>query len=601
MTTATGMTTEAGTTKDSPADDKQPKEEETQDTKAEDTDKKDGNDNDDADDDDDDDSAKESIESDESSFHASDYEDEAGYDPELDRKELIATASGHKDEGNNFFKAGDLVRASRAYKKGASVLKALKEDTAAADADDNHEEKDDNKDTDTSKATANAIDGNENDNSDKDGAPLSQLDEEIKTLLVSLQTNLSMCCLKQNKPKLSLDVASKAIETDPTNVKAYYRRAMAHKKLGDLQAAKRDLKEAVRLDPKNGAAKKELHAIVKYLTDTAKREKKAMKSAFSFSKGKTNFLYEDVVDAERVKAEEEKRRKKELEARMKERKEQWMDECVKRMAKNESAISYDDWEKEQQKKEDKERREKQRKQLQKKRELEKKAEEARKKEAEKDNAIDEELSEQELSQLRGYKKTKDGRITSYFTREQSEKDKQLLAETLVPKKLASGEAALPSGPARLASSSSSSAWNAAGTWEEKDTTGWCTAQLRSRLLAASSSEGSCFATVTDVDDLKGDASVAFAGNKKRYIFDFSATLKYEVRNEDGGEAIATGSLHLPDINSTSHEEAEVNYSSWSKAPAAKYERDALACREALMAGVRSSVVYFVSDFNEQYS
>ena len=521
----------------------------------------DGKSGDDKKDDDSEDSGKDSIESDESSFHASDYEDEAGYDPDKDPTEMISKATSHKEEGNSHFKSGDLVRASRSYKKGASLLKPLNEENAG--------------------------------------------DEQVKALLVTLQTNLSMCCLKQNKPKLSLDVASKALEVDSKNVKAYYRRAMAHKKLGDLKSAKRDLREALKVDPSNSSVKKELHAIVKYLTDTAAREKKAMKTAFSFSKGKSSFLYEDRVEADRVKEEAKKRKKKEAEELLKKRRADWEDECVKRMANNQQAISFDEWDKERRQKEAALKKERKQQEEEKKQAMKAKrqAEEAK----EKEEAVDEELTESELSQLRGYKKTKDGRITSYFTREQSEKDEKMLASS-APKRLETGQAASPAVPSLLSSSSSTSArdgpkgsaWNQAGTWEERDTTDWCKAQLKSRLLASSSSEGSCIAIATKVEDLTGDASVAIAGKKKRYIFDFHCKLEYEIRDFDVDEVVASGTLHLPDINSATHEEVEVNVSSWTKSPSREYQSDADACQESLVAAARSSVVYFVSDFNEKY-
>ena len=76
-----------------------------------------------------------------------------------------------------------------------------------------------------------------------------------------------------------------------------------------------------------------------------------------------------------------------------------------------------------------------------------------------------------------------------------------------------------------------SAWNALGTtWEEKDATDWCTKTLE-RFSELSST--TCVASVKGVLEVKGDASVAIAGGKKRYIFDYHATVEYEI--SDGGE------------------------------------------------------------------
>jgi activator of HSP90 ATPase len=56
------------------------------------------------------------------------------------------------------------------------------------------------------------------------------------------------------------------------------------------------------------------------------------------------------------------------------------------------------------------------------------------------------------------------------------------------------------------------------------------------------------ASVKGVLDVKGDASVAIAGGKKRYILDYHATIEYEISN-GGGEVVASGSLRLPEVHS----------------------------------------------------
>jgi hypothetical protein len=64
------------------------------------------------------------------------------------------------------------------------------------------------------------------------------------------------------------------------------------------------------------------------------------------------------------------------------------------------------------------------------------------------------------------------------------------------------------------------------TWEEKDATDRCTKMLEWCLLDAPASpyfselsSTTCVASVKGVLGVKGDASVAIAGGKKRYIFD----------------------------------------------------------------------------------
>lgn len=99
-------------------------------------------------------------------------------DPEL----LLIKATALKDEGNNFFKEKDYEKASRSYRRGTNTLKPLNK-------------------------------GNKG-------------DEQVRALLVSLQTNLSMMCFKLEKHKQSVQVASSVLKIDENNVKAMYRRAV---------------------------------------------------------------------------------------------------------------------------------------------------------------------------------------------------------------------------------------------------------------------------------------------------------------------------------------------------------------------------------------
>jgi hypothetical protein len=86
-----------------------------------------------------------------------------------------------------------------------------------------------------------------------------------------------------------------------------------------------------------------------------------------------------------------------------------------------------------------------------------------------------------------------------------------------------------------------STWNALGTtWEEKDTTNWCTKTLEWCLLDAPASSyfselslTACVASVKGVLDVKGDASVAIAGWKKRYIYDYHTTVDYKIFDRGG--------------------------------------------------------------------
>ena len=191
-------------------------------------------------------------EEDSSSFNTM---DEAESDDSIlsddEANDLVAQAVSQKDKGNSFFNHGDLDKAARAYRKGTSLVKPLNKANSG--------------------------------------------DDQVKALLVSLQNNLSMVMFKQEKYKLSRDVATKVLQLEESNVKALYRRATAHRKLGDIMEAKADLTKAYKMDPYNSAVKKELQAVKSVLEKSKATEKVQMKKAFSFG------LYEDKVEIERKK------------------------------------------------------------------------------------------------------------------------------------------------------------------------------------------------------------------------------------------------------------------------------------------------------------
>jgi len=495
---------------------------------------------------------------------SSDDEDEdvGGEDTPSDPTERIMRAVTHKEEGNSFFKSGDLSKAVRSYRKGTSALKSLNEGNTG--------------------------------------------DEQVKSLLVSLQTNLSMVCFKQNKPKMSRDVASKALDVDSTNVKALYRRAAAHRKLGNIDAARKDLRDALKHDPNNRDVKRELISIKKAQDEQKKKQKASLskqkvglQKAFAASQG--SFLYNDKEEEEKKKKEAAQAKKKAEQEALKKRKADWEDECVKRMANDQLAITYEDWDKEQKDIEtaEKKEREKARKEEEKrKKEERRKAREAAK--AAKDDSSDDDdiLTEKEASMLRGYKKTRDGRTTSYFSRELTDEQKAMIGD-IAPQRLGDSSAPvpIPSPPADSAAAAGS-AWNQAGTWEEKDTTEWCTARLKSHLQSTQFTSISHTANVKAVTGMTGDASVAVTGGKKRYIFDYHCEVEYDILDEDDC-VVASGVLKLPDINSACLQEMEVEIQGWKKSPTEKVS-EVEECRNTLVDEIRNSVYSFVSDFNAQY-
>ena len=196
--------------------------------------------------------------------------------PPADPTVAIVEAMAQKEEGNAAFKDGDYTAAVRSYRKGTTLLKPFNKKNTG--------------------------------------------DEQVKSLLLTLQTNLSMVCYKQDKHKMSRDVATKALEIDPINVKALYRRAVAYRQLGDAESARSDLREALKHEPNNKAVRKEMVSIKKEVEASRAKEKERLQKAFGANKGGSSFLYNDKEEEERRRAEEKKKQEEAQAEALKKRK-----------------------------------------------------------------------------------------------------------------------------------------------------------------------------------------------------------------------------------------------------------------------------------------
>ena len=196
--------------------------------------------------------------------------------PPADPTVAIVEAMAQKEEGNAAFKDGDYTAAVRSYRKGTTLLKPFNKKNTG--------------------------------------------DEQVKSLLLTLQTNLSMVCYKQDKHKMSRDVATKALEIDPINVKALYRRAVAYRQLGDAESARSDLREALKHEPNNKAVRREMVSIKKEVEASRAKEKGRLQKAFGANKGGSSFLYNDKEEEERRRAEEKKKQEEAQAEALKKRK-----------------------------------------------------------------------------------------------------------------------------------------------------------------------------------------------------------------------------------------------------------------------------------------
>ena len=163
------------------------------------------------------------------------------------------------------------------------------------------------------------------------------------------------------------------------------------------------------------------------------------------------------------------------------------------------------------------------------------------------------------SDMRGYKKTADGKTTSYFHTEISEEAKKLIEAQGFgkPQKL---ETPIDTGEVK----GGGSQWNQAGTYEEKGMTKWLEDRLKSGLVGVKFDlpRGGSIST-TAIADLKGDCSIAVSRGKRRHLMDVSFNVEYEAKV---GDTNGKGKLAFSDV--TTEDDPEVKNEPSSDVPPA---------------------------------
>ena len=93
-----------------------------------------------------------------------------------------------------------------------------------------------------------------------------------------------------------------------------------------------------------------------------------------------------------------------------------------------------------------------------------------------------------------------------------------------------------------------SAWNGAGTWEERDVTSSVISQLESRLAACESAmDDGTRVSIAGPPILEGEANIVISRGRRYAVLDFDATLPFRIDSEDG-EIMAQGSLRCMDFS-----------------------------------------------------
>jgi len=149
-------------------------------------------------------------------------------------EQRIEKAFQFKEEGNIFFKTGDFDNARKKYDMALDYLEAEK-------------------------------------------------GEKLKECKISCFLNLAAVYIKKKENIKAVESASKALEADPKNVKALYRRGVAYANFSNFDDAKVDFEDALQLDPENQEIKKELASLVVRKKQALEKEKKTFGKLFQQS------------------------------------------------------------------------------------------------------------------------------------------------------------------------------------------------------------------------------------------------------------------------------------------------------------------------------
>lgn len=476
----------------------------------------------------------------------SDSESDGGdSDDEPSVAEKIKSAGDAKMQGNDAFKKKENAEAAKLYRKGVKSLE---------DVSKSHPK------------------------------PTATQTVEVQELLLSLNLNLAMAEIKLERWSGATKAATAALALDGNNVKALFRRAVASSRMGDFSEAKQDLTALLKIDPDNREGKVELAKLKKRIQEIKARDKKSFSGLFDRmpSDDRENQRQEKLE--QQAKEREAKRKRWEEES---ERRKEAGEEEITFEAWCEELEAEEKARKEEEEKEKKEEEEKERAARRAAKRQARQATAAEDAAADVDEDDEKIIEEAKKMNMRGYKTTADGRKTSYFHNEMDAKTKELIGDItptrITPTKhgntsTAGAPAATSNeGPKRLdpgAGGGGVSSWNAGGTtWEERDCTDWAKERLKAHFKSGKASSGiddfktnpgavveavqsldmgaftrgeenqeasldklaslaanlaMVSARVKAVKKVEGDANVAVVRGSKRYLFDLSATVEYEV-------------------------------------------------------------------------
>ncbi|KAJ3213381.1 Tetratricopeptide repeat protein 9A [Clydaea vesicula] len=108
----------------------------------------------------------------------------------------------------------------------------------------------------------------------------ANLKEEIKSILVSVNSNLAACHVKQENWDKTIKYCDVVLKNDENNAKAYYRRGLANYNLNSLSKAEIDTKKAIELSPNDTGIREHYEIIRAKLKSYDAKQKKEFAGMF---------------------------------------------------------------------------------------------------------------------------------------------------------------------------------------------------------------------------------------------------------------------------------------------------------------------------------
>eukprot|EP01083_Nonionella_stella_P008095 23377_1 len=183
--------------------------------------------------------------------------------------EKLEFAEKCKAHGNKLFKGKRFSGAEKKYEKVVSILEKFSSASGSlSDTDSDLEEAGED-------ASSGSIDPK---------SPAGPSDEQkaaARTLLVAAYNNMANCQMRDERCEMALANCTKALEIEPDNQKAMFRRSKANFEVQDYAQAREDIKRALELDPENKLFKAHLNTVSRRIIDDQKKQRQMYQRMFA--------------------------------------------------------------------------------------------------------------------------------------------------------------------------------------------------------------------------------------------------------------------------------------------------------------------------------